>query len=145
MICVGNSENKHQLESLANAGMNTDKAMRLCGMSSTVANWVIFAYVTQSKDCQGYRTLVHNLAKAVKVKFPGLKPKRYVSLVEMTIEKEIHGEINHRISALFMGINRSTYNRNKCEYDKITSYVRIALAKYDRSALDVIIKHLGSS
>lgn len=126
-----------------------DFAHALSGLNRESTAWAMYAY-SNTFDEQSLSYLTSRLSKAVRVKYPKLKPKAIVGLVKITLRESLRsgpGEVKRpvsiRIKSAAMGVPKSTYHDNKDKYDEVITWINACVSRWENQISKVVNNHFS--
>ncbi|TKF71107.1 hypothetical protein FCV55_08590 [Vibrio sp. F13] len=133
----------HLLETMSTAGMHTDKAWRMVGLSSNSTAWLMYAYVGSRSDEDAFRKVVNTLANLVRSQKRDIPPRLSVKIAEMIIEQRLTGKsFSQRLCSVILSIPRATYQRHEKGFKLIYTKLDAVISDWESEAVTVIESHL---
>lgn len=134
------------LESMSTAGMHTDKAWRMVGLSANATSWLMYAYVGSRSDEEAFRHVVNTMSKLVRSQSDDIAPKLSVKIAEMIIEQRLTGKsFSQRLCSVILSIPRASYQRHEKGFKLIYSKLDRVISNWEMEAIEVIKSHLEDS
>ena len=136
-------EKQSLLEDMCTAGMSTDKAWRMVGLSSIACSWVMYAYVTSKGDPKSFSNVVSVLAKIARRKDEKITPKQSIKIAELVIEQRLTGKsFSQRLCGVIVGVPKTSYRRQEGRFKLIYSELDRIISDWEGQAVKIINKHL---
>ncbi len=138
------TQNAHLLETMSTAGLHTDKAWRMVGLSRNATSWLMYAYVGSRSDQEAFRSIVNVMSKLVRAQNRDITAKLSVKIAEMIIEQRLTGKsFSQRLCSVVLSVPRTTYQRHEAGFKLIYTKLDRVISDWEREAVTVINGHLG--